>query len=187
MLKNIILGLTGIVLTVIGEYFAFRVYSNIEFDVIYGLLGIIAFLSIFIGCILFLTPIFKLWIKLDKQLNGAHPIHRSVINILAFFLSLIPFIVAGKVFYHFTGKYHSEQLKQHGIVTKVKIHSEIKGNNSRHDLCFDFMHNGKKWEGMLASWNYEVGDSAAIIYSAENPNEMEWYQLYLEQTSIHTP
>jgi hypothetical protein len=176
--KNITISLSGLILTIIGEYLVFRVYTHIEFDIVFGLLGIISFIIIFTGCILFLTPFFNLWIELDKQLKSTQSKYRNLINVVAFFLSCIPFIVAGKVFYYYTGKYHTEQLQQNGVVTKVKIKSEITGNNSRHDLYFDFIHNGEKWEGSLGHWKYEVGDSVEIIYSSENPNEVSYYELF---------
>lgn len=187
MFKHLILSIFGIVLAILGEYLAYYVYTNIQQDTLNGCLGVIAFVAIFIGVIMVLSPFITLWEGIHKRLETTKPVYRNLIHVIGFLFLTVPFFVAGKVFYHFTGKYHIEQLKQHGIVTKVKIQSEIKGNNSRHDLCFDFMHNGKKWEGMLDHWNYQVGDSAVIIYSAENPNEVEWYQLYLEQTSIQVP
>lgn len=179
-LKNITIGLLGLALTTIGEYLAFRVYTQIEFDIVFGLLGIISLISIFLGCILFLAPFLNLWIELDKQLKSTQSKYRNLINVVAFFLYCVPFIVSGKVFYYYIGKYHKEQLQQYGVVTKVKIKSEITGNNSRHDLYFDFIHNGEKWEGSLGHWKYEVGDSVEIIYSSENPNEVEYYELFCE-------
>lgn len=179
MLKNLLFIIVGLALTVLGEYLAFWVYTNIEYDIVMGLLGILAFCSIFIGVIFLVSPYINLWIKVDKQLNTKQPIYRGAINTGAFLLLTIPFIAAGMVFYSLTSQYHDDQLKQYGVVTRIKIQSEITGSNSRHDMCFEFKHNGEKWEGMLGYWNYEVGDSADIIYSSENPNEVAWYELYL--------
>jgi hypothetical protein len=33
---------------------------------------------------------------------------------------------------------------------------------------------------MLDAWQYQIGDSAQIIYSSQNPNETEWFNKYLE-------
>ncbi len=61
------------------------------------------------------------------------------------------------------------------------LESEIKGRSSRHDLCFTFRHNQRTWHGMLDHGQYEVGDSAVIIYSSQNPNEVEWFEKYTRE------
>ncbi|MFZ4797452.1 MAG: hypothetical protein ACOYMA_08145 [Bacteroidia bacterium] len=170
----------GLALAVMGEILAFYVYSKIDQGgILNGLIGITAFFSIFFG-----TIIISIYPEEYIKKNVRFKIKSNYLNFLIgstlFIIFKLPFVLAIMIFYHFTGNYHDNQLKQFGIVKTVFIESEITGKNSRHDLCFQFNHNGKIWDGMLDAWQYQIGDSAQIIYSSQNPNETEWFNKYLE-------
>ncbi len=174
--------IAGIALVILGEMLAFYVYSRYtQGGLINGFLGISAFLAIVIGALLFIRyPVHYADIIRIKY-RGKNELIKFIMGTFIFIFTPTPFILAVVAFYHFTGKYHDEQLDKFGVVKKVLIEKEIIGRNSRHDLCFSFNHEGKTWGGMLDNWVYHVGDSVEIIYSSQNPNETEWYRKYLEE------
>lgn len=180
-MKKLITALLGIILAILGEMLAYYVFaSKTQGGFFMGFLGITAFVAIIVGIILTIINPIKYAEKLHLRLKGKSKWLLNLTGILGFFTFLAPFVAAVLVFYHFAGNYHDEQMAKFGIITKVKLQSEISGFNSRHDLCFSFTHEGKTIDGMLDHWIYEVGDSVEIIYSGENPNEVEWYKEYLE-------
>lgn len=174
-LKTILTVIIGILIAVLGEVLAFTVYSNHDQGgFMNGLLGVVAFITILLGAILVVYPLVaytdKMELYLSKKANYIKFVFRSV----AFVFFIAPFVVAALAFYHFTEQYHDTQLRQFGTVTKVLIEHEIRGSNS-------INHDGNIYDGMLDAWEYQVGDSVEVIYSANNPNEKEWYRKYLKE------
>lgn len=169
----------GIALAITGEILAFYVYSNYsQGGFINGLLGISAVIAILLGIVLALSYPIKYAEQLEVRLKEKSKLIKFLTGSIIFIVFITPFVVAVAAFYHFTETYHEEQLEKYGVVTTVIIQSEINDKNNRHDLCFQFMHDGITWEGMLDRWNYTVGDTVEIIYSSQNPNEHEWYKKY---------
>ena len=182
-IKIIATVIIGISIAFLGELLAYHVFANYnQGGWINGFLGITAFIAIFGGVILTIAYPISLAGKAEAYFNKKGNFINFLAGTSAFLFMTAPFVIATVTFYHFTGKYHDEQLEQFGMVTTVRIESEITGENSRHDLCFRFKHHGKTWKGMLDFWHYQVGDSVEVIFSSENPNETEWYQKYLEDT-----
>lgn len=181
-MKKLLIFLAGVSIAILGEMLAYYVYTSYtQGGLVNGLLGIIAFIAILIGLILAISPFFPFLENIEKRLKLKNKILYVTACIFALVVFISPLVAAVVTFYHFTGKYDEEQLEQFGIVKKVLIEDEITGRNSRHDLCFSFWHDSKLWEGMMGAWKYQVGDSAEIIYSSNNPNVTAWYRKYLEE------
>jgi hypothetical protein len=179
-MKTLLTTIAGIALTILGEMLAFYVYSSInQGGLINGLFGTNAFVSILSGVIMTISYPMKYSNKIWIQFKGKSKIVKNLLGTFIFFFLSIPFVIAVVAFYHFTGKYHDEQLENFGIVKTVVIESETVRNNSIHNLYFHFNHDGRIWEGSLDAWEYHVGDTVEIIYSSQNPNETEWYKKHL--------
>lgn len=179
-MKAVLTSIVGLLVVVLGELLAFDVYANKDQGGFWnGFFGILAFLFILFGIIMMLYFPLNSIGKLEESFNNRSKWLKNSVGMLVITLFFTPFAIAVIVFYHFTGAYHDQQLKDHGKVTKVYIEQEIIGFRSRHDLCFRFWYEDKEWDLMLDHWEYEVGDSVDIIFSTENPNEIEWYQKYL--------
>jgi hypothetical protein len=181
-MKTFFKSLLGLMAIVLGELLAYYVFTSIkQGGFLMGLLGVLAFISILGGCLLLIAPLLDYAAPLEAWRKKQSRLLRTSLSLLFFSLAMSPFVASVVIFYHFSGRYHDEQIAQFGTLTTVYIEGEIKSENSRHDLYFSFEHEGKIWEGMLDAWHYQVGDSAQIIYSSNNPNEVEWYQKYLEE------
>jgi hypothetical protein len=73
-----------------------------------------------------------------------------------------------------TERHKKNQLRLFGQVQKIKIkNTGYKGKGGRRAF-FDFYLNGKGYSDNLPDRNYIVGDSAFIIFSAENPAIVTW-------------
>lgn len=180
-MKALLTTIAGITLAILGEMLAFYVYSSYnQGGLINGLLGTCAFVAILTGVIMTISYPIRYANKIWIRLKGKSQVIKNALGVFIFFLLSTPFIIALVAFYHYTGKYHDEQLEQFGIVKKVIINAETSRNNSIHNLYFQFNHDGKVWDGSLDAWEYQVGDTVEIIYSSQNPNETEWYKKYLE-------
>lgn len=184
-MKIIVDSLLGIAFILFGELLAYYVFTSIEQGGFFlGLLGITAFVVIITGIVFLLMAPFKFFFRTEDIINEKPIWYKYSIRILSYFLGIAPFMMAGLIFYHYTRNYHDSQLEQFGVVKQVLIDGEIKGKNGRNDLTFSFLHNGRKWSGSEDKWKYKIGDSVPIIYSSQNPNELEWYRKYLEDMRL---
>ncbi|GEM_PF-3817440 len=180
-MKKVLVTLLGVAVTVLGEMLAYHVFTSItQGGFLMGLKGVTAFVTILGGLALMVYHPLISAEKAEVHLKEKGKLVLYSFRSVALIAIVAPFVLAIVAFYHFTGKYHDEQIEKYGIVQKVLIETEITGRNSRHDLCFRYTHDGKTWDGMLSAWEYQVGDSAEIIFSSQNPNEVEWYQRYLD-------
>lgn len=172
----------GVLLTLSGEYLAYYVYTSIDQGgFLLGFLGVLAFVLICLGVVALLYYPLSKADQWDAYLLTQSKAIRALGITISIVLLALPFVAAIFTFYHFTGEYHKEQIAKYGVVQKVYLDKEIRGRSGRHDLCFEFTHNDKEWKGMLDHWQYEVGDSAEIIYSSQNPNEVEWFEKYTRE------
>ena len=180
--KTLLIVIFGILLALFGEWLGYFVYtSKIQGGFLMGLLGFTAFVTVFGGVILIWYPLIKSEEKINQWLINKNKLVKfsTYISLTTYFLT--PPIFAIVCFYHFTNIYTNNQLAEFGIKQRVKITRQITGKNSRHDLLFKFNHEGKNWDGMLDSWKYNIGDSAEIIFSSDNPNEVEWYLKFIQE------
>ena len=177
--------IAGILLAVFGEVLGYYVYASFTHGIINTIFGLISFFAIAVGTFLAVYPLILLIekIRLRKTVKGS--VLSKMINGLSMLIGILSFVLAWGMFYYFTGQYHKSQISKYGTVQKVVILSEIRGRNSRHDLCFQFNHDGKVWKGMLDAWKYRIGDTVDIIFSGRNPNEQEWYRKFLEENPIN--
>ncbi|WP_343534688.1 hypothetical protein [Pedobacter sp.] len=92
------------------------------------------------------------------------------------YLSLFIILFAGTAYVLVTSlnKYEKDQLKTFGQLQKVKIIDiRHKGKGTSYAF-FDFYLEGKKYSNDLSPKNYNIGDSATIIFSTNNTDIVEW-------------
>lgn len=173
---------TGFLLFYIGEEIAFYVYKYYYQNSNLAILGIFAVIIILIGATLITAPLILKWSpKLGEWVNEKNKLTRAITYTLLLIFLFTPHITSIVLFNRRSDRYHLEQLEKFGVVQKIKITGKIDGQNSRHDLLFEYEYNGKKYHGMLNRWKFQVGDSALIIYSSQNPSEVSWYKKFLER------
>jgi uncharacterized membrane protein len=179
-LKKILRFLLGVSLFVGGEYLGYEVFINYNQNSLLGIVGILAVVMSFGGMFLIIeTPILFLANLCDEYKNKnklTHFILFIPMIIMAISLFALPVIV----YTHYSEKYHKEQIDKYGVIQNIIIDNESHGKNSNNYSDFSFYHNGIEWRGSLRTWNYRLGDSAKIIYSSENPNEVEWFEKYIK-------
>ena len=182
-LKETLLAIiSGILLAAFGEWLAYYVYtSKVQGGFYLGFLGIIAFIAVLIGATLVAIPLAITMDKSSGWLKAKSVFVRTPIYLFGVLYSIAPFVLAVVTFYHFANKYTFHQLKTYGVRQTVVITDEIIGRNSRHDLLFEYEHEGKIWEGMIDHWKYNVGDTVDIIYSTDNPHEVAWYDKFTQE------
>ena len=179
-MKKLIRSIIGGCLFIGGEYLGYRVFTNYNQNIFIHLFGVLAFCMTFGGVALLVEFPFS---YLNKKYNEKKATNKTIAYLICvptFVLIISSLFIPAFVFYHYTGKYHRDQIDKFGVVQKIMIESESHGKNSNNYSYFRFYHNGQVWKGDLPIWRYGIGDSAKIIYSKENPNEVEWYEKYLE-------
>jgi hypothetical protein len=180
-LKKALRFIFGALLFVSGEYLGYRLFTNDNQSSLIGLLGILAVLMTFIGMALILEIPYLYLNRLYHKKMVTNKVIANIVCIPMLVLIISSFVIPVMVYTHHSHKYHKEQINKYGVMQDIIIENESHGKNSNNYSDFSFYHNGKKWRGSLRTWNYRLGDSAKIIYSSQNPNEMEWYEKYLKQ------
>ena len=164
-----------------GEYLGYRVFTNYNQGGFVGLVGLLAVIITLIGIALILEIPFSYLNEFYYKYVENNKTLANIICIPMFILTIGFFAIPTIVFYHYSDKYHQEQLDSFGVTQDIIIDSESHGKNSNNYSYFNFFHNGIEWRKSLRIWHYGIGDTAKIIYSKENPNEVEWYEKYLEK------
>lgn len=96
------------------------------------------------------------------------------------YVSLFLILFAGTAYGLLTSlrKYEKDQLKTFGRLQKVRINDiHYKGKGTPYAF-FNFYLDGKKYTYDLSSKNYNIGDSATIIFSANNTDIVKWADDY---------
>ena len=179
-MRTLITIIAGLILVYLGEELALYVYANYYLNSALALLGILSVVILFTGASFISYPIIKWGPKFDKWAKNKSKFVKAFTYPPLIVICILPHITSIVLFYKNSNQYHLEQLDNFGVKQKVKITRKKDGKNSRHDLLFKYDHNGKSFDGMLHRWKYNVGDSALIIYSSENPGEVAWYYRYKE-------
>ena len=180
-MKKIFRFILGAILFGGGEYLGYRVFTNYNQGSYVGLVGLLAVIITLIGITLILVIPFS---YLNDLYYKCFEINKTIANLIfipQLILLISFFAIPTLIFYYYSEKYHLKQLDSFGITQDIIIDSESHGKNSNNYSNFNFLHNGIEWRGSLSTWHYRLGDSARIIYSKENPNEVEWYEKYLEK------
>ena len=170
----------GLVLFICGEYFGNRVFTYYDQKSFIWIIGILAVIMVFVGTALILEVPFRVLNNQYYKFIEKNKVIANLFCVPMFFLAILLFVLPATVFYYYSGKYHKEQIDHFGVTQDIIIDNESHGKNSNNYSDFTFYHKGEKWRGSLRTWKYKLGDSAKIIYSSENPNEVEWYERYLE-------
>ncbi|MBI1184936.1 hypothetical protein GC194_11735 [bacterium] len=179
-LKVLIKMIAGLCLVFFGEELALYVYKYYYKNSNLAILGILAVVILMFGSTFISWPIIRWSSKIDKRVKKWNKPAKVIAYTSILVIFFIPHMASIVLFYKNTDEYHIKQLDAYGITQMVYIAGKIEGENSRHDLLFEYNHDGEIFNGMLNRWKFQVGDSALIIYSSENPSELEWYQKYIE-------
>lgn len=179
-MKKVFRFILGILLFGCGEYLGYRVFISYNQNSLLGIVGIIAVIMTFWGMFLIIeTPLLFL-ADLSDKLKSKNKLIHFALFIPIFILTISLFAIPVIVHSHYSDKYHKEQIDNFGVIQDIIIDNESHGKNSNNYSDFSFYHNGIERRGSLRTWNYRLGDSAKIIYSSENPNEVDWYEKYIK-------
>lgn len=89
-------------------------------------------------------------------------------------LTIIIFASTAYEVFNYVNEYKINQLKNFGQLQKVRINDIHRTTKGGPYVSFEFYFNGKKFEDRLSRNNYNVGDSAKIIFSTNNPDIVIW-------------
>lgn len=175
------------ILTILfGTFIAFKVWwtnGNERF------FGIIAFFLIGFGSLLLSISLTRIIIPTEADFSISTLSDKRKYQILkdkvgstkvkainSSYLSLFLILFAGTAYTIITSlnKYEKDQLKTFGQLQKVKIidiHHKGKGTAY---AFFDFYLDGKKYSNNLSPKDYNIGDSATIIFSTDNTDIVKW-------------
>lgn len=175
-----------ILLILLGAFIAFKVWWTND-DSRY--LGIVSFFLIGVGSLLLsisltrmIMPIkadFSFSILADKKKyqilkNTIGSTKIKIINASYISLFLLLFGTTAYGLIASLNKYEENQFKTFGELQKVKINDiRYKGKGTPYAF-FDFYLDGKKYSNNLSPKNYNIGDSATIIFSTNHPDLVEW-------------
>ena len=111
-----------------------------------------------------------------KDTIGSTKVKVISVSYISLFLILFAGTTYGLV--TFLSKYEKDQLKTFGRLQKVRITDiHYKGKGTPYAF-FDFYLDGKKYTGDLSPKNYNIGDSATIIFSTNNTDIVKWADDY---------
>lgn len=99
----------------------------------------------------------------------------NIISITYISIFILLFAFSFYSYFNLTSTYEDDQLLINGETQKVYINKTAYQGKGGPNAYFDFYCNGKKYSDHLPKNNLEVGDSAIIIFSKQNPDIIEWY------------
>lgn len=99
----------------------------------------------------------------------------NIISITYISLFILLFAFSFYSYFKLTSSYEDDQLLINGETQKVYINKTAYQGKGGPNAYFDFYFNEKKYSDHLPKDNLEVGDSAIIIFSKQNPDIIKWY------------
>jgi hypothetical protein len=99
----------------------------------------------------------------------------KIISITYISIFIILFVFSFYTYFIAIDSYENEQLKINGETQKVLIYKTGYKGKGGEKAYFDFYYNEKKYSDHLPKDNLQIGDSAVIIFSKQNPDIIEWY------------
>jgi hypothetical protein len=178
--------LLNALLILLGAYIIFKVFWKNDGS---GLLGLIGFCFISFGAILLSVSLTRIISNTKTDLNFAtlsnpkkYQILKETIGlpkvkmINTMYASLTVMIFASTVYgvYNYVNEYKNNQLKDFGQFQKVRINDIHRTTKGGPYVSFEFYFNDKKFKHRLSRNNYNIGDSARIIFSTNNPDIVIW-------------
>lgn len=175
---------TGVI--AFGFLIAFKVWWTQSAD---RFMGIVAFFMVGIGFIVLSGALTRLMVAVDFGLSDlsdqkayydlAKKVGTAIAKkVFTVFMSLFffLFVLAVSFFFVVIGNYEHHHLKHYGQYQKVRITDiRMKGKGSTYAF-FDFYFDGKKYSNNLEQKDFIIGDSVEIVFSAKDPEIIEWSQ-----------
>jgi len=124
----------------------------------------------------FSTLLDKKKYQILKETIGSTKVKVISVSYISLFLILFTGTAYGLV--TSLSNYEKVQLKTFGRLQKVRINDiQYKGKGTPYAF-FDYYLDGKKYIGDLSPKNYNIGDSATIIFSTNNTDIVKWADDY---------
>ena len=90
---------------------------------------------------------------------------------------LLFFCLGGSTIYYFirlTNNYEENQLKEYGVVQKVRIKNIGRKGKGSEYAGFDYYLNDEVYSNDLVEKEFAIGDSVEIIFSSSKPDILQW-------------